>query len=829
MKKFIFGALLIVSSVFASAKQPVFADSTPQTTTTEVLTFTESQNQQNVGNIFSFAINNNSIYYVANNTINKFNTTTKINYILPYENVTEIKHTENYVAFTSNNKLILLKNGNEINVPGFNVNCEFFNVFELDNCLHISYVENSKLHYVKISAEQIIDIQRESTLGSQELIANCLDNEFIYLVVKNGTSYNLLKIDTLTLSQTQPNFNANDCSNIELFKQNGETYFLLTTAQNQILRIGYLNGDNVDIYPMITSGTSKESVQLGERSEFTDVKYYNGLVYIADKNNKCIQSYTPNGTELIPNKIEMASVCYEEGYFNGVNDFQIVDSSTLLVADTLNNRIQKLSDSIEVKTEYNQTKMQAPKFYLTSNNQDFWYYFNGKLVTECGEISKEYNIGTSISDIKLDSQNNAYYLDYSQNKLVRILNNSVIEAVLEDLTLNENSKLEILNQGYVILTNNTFKVYNSEFSLVSEITSQTNVTDFTADYFGNLYALTESGIVKFENNNNVLSLGATLSYTTTNLTLLQLNKVTAEFIAFDNSNQRFIKIKNENFVSNLESFEHIVKATELEPLETILRSGKVLSNTYISNYPYNTGLKQELLKDTNVFVLDEIENSYYIMYNDNNSIKYGYILKTRLQVKDFTINQIQKVTVINKNIKLYTLPTILKDGNHSFINTVCQLNSELNIVNFNLVSIDNSDYFAVLTENNKILYVNASDVTLSDTTEISSLPDLNAELIVADNAKVNLYLTADTNSYVILELDASQKVYVANFDVNKEFTYITVIKADKTQVSGYVLTKNLKILDNNPNITSAYILLAVAIIIGLASIIVYVKYKKSND
>ena len=169
MKKFIFGALLIVSSVFASAKQPVFADSTPQTTTTEVLTFTESQNQQNVGNIFSFAINNNSIYYVAGNKINKFNTTTKINYTLPYENVTEIKHTENYVAFTSNNKLILLKNGNEINVPGFNFNCEFFNVFELDNCLHISYVENSKLHYVKISAEQIIDIQRESTLGSQEL------------------------------------------------------------------------------------------------------------------------------------------------------------------------------------------------------------------------------------------------------------------------------------------------------------------------------------------------------------------------------------------------------------------------------------------------------------------------------------------------------------------------------------------------------------------------------------------------------------------------------------------------------------------------------------
>ncbi len=832
MKKFILGALLIVSSSLFSVKQPVFADSLAPTTTTEILTFTENQNQQNVGEIFSFAINNNSIYYVnETHTINRFDTLTKITYTLPYSNVDEMKHTQNYVVFTTNNQLTILKNGNEITVPGLNVVCDFFNVYELDNCLHIAYVENSKLHYIKINNNHIIDIQRESVLGSQELVANCLDDEFIYLVVKNGVNYNLLKIDTLTLNQTQPNFNANDCSNIEIFKQNNETYFLFTTAQNQILRIGYLNGDNVDIYHMITQGTTKESVCLGDINEFTDVKYYNGLIYIADRINKCIQSFTPTGNPITKNRIELASTCYENGYFNGVNDFQIVDNNTLLVADTLNNRIQKLGEEILVNNTYNQLPMQSPKFYITSNNQDFWYYFNGKLVKQNNDITTEFNIGNNISDIKLDSQNNVYYLDYSQNKLVKIVNSSILNNVLTDLTLNENSKLEILNNGFVILTDNTFKAYNLNFEEVSEITTSTLIKDFTSDYYGNLYALTTDGILKINNSNGILSLGPTLIYNTTNLTLIQLNKVNAEFIVFDNNNQRFIKIKLENtdFVTPLNTFEHDVNATEIEPLETIIKSGKVLINTFITEYPYNTGLKQELSQNTNVYVLNEVENSYYIMYNNNNKLKYGYILKDRLQVTQFEINNISKVKVINKNIKLYTLPTILKDGNFSFVNTVCQLNSELNIVNFNLVSIDNSDYFAVLTDNNKILYVNASDVTRSDMSEISALPDLNAELIVADNAKVNLYLTTDTNSFVLLELDASQKVYVPNFDVAKEFTYITVIKSDKTQVSGYVLTKNLKILDNNPNITSAYVLLAVAIIIGIASIIVYIKYKKSND
>lgn len=833
MKKLILGALLIVSSIFVSVKQPVYAETATPTTTTEVLTFVENQNQFDIGAVSGFAVSSNAIYYANNFKLNKFDTTTKNNYSLPYENVTSIKQSKSYVVFISDSKLVIFKNGNEVTIPGLNATCDFFNIYEQDDNLFISYVENSTLHFVKINSNMNIDIQREHNLGSIELVTTCLNESYTYIVVRNGSHYGMLKVNNLTFEQTSLSFSY-ACSHIEMFEQDGKTYFLIITRINQALSIAEEQVDAV--VPITTSTkltdvTSHETFSLGEVGDFTDATYYDGYVYVADKLNKSIQAFEIENQKFVPSHIVLSSNAYEAGYFNNINDFQIVDSSTLLVADTQNNRIQKLEEeNVEVISTYNSASLVSPKFYLTSNNQDFWFYFDGKLVKQSDITNLEYVIGNNVSDMKVDNSNNVYYLDYDLDKLVTIAQNkNILEGVIENLNLSENSKLEILNNGFVIFSDNTFKVYNLNYEEVSSLTITANIKDVTSDYFGNIYVLTDEGIIKLNNANNVLSQGTTLTYQANNLTLFSLNKVTGEFVAFDSVNSRFIKIVSLEFISSLNDFEHVVNALELPPQETILSGGNVLAETYISKYPYNTGISNKLAKDTKVFVLAEVENSYYIMYNNNNTVGYGYITKDKLEVIPFTINEPNKVVVINKNIKLYTLPTILRDNGVSFVYTTCQLNSQLNVVNFNLVSIDNSEYFAVQTENNKILYVNASDVTLLNSNEISSLPDLNAELIVADNSMVNLYEKDTVNSEIILELDASQKVYVENFDTTKEFTYVTVITEDKTQISGYVLTKHLRLLDNNPNLTSAYILLGVAFVIGISSIIVFVKYKKSDD
>lgn len=847
MKKLLLGALLILSGVMFSHKTPVFAENNTVSTQTEVLTFLENQNQYNVGNISEFAINDSNIFYV-NNTFNQFNTVTKTNYNPPYENVTSIKQTENYIGFLSNGYLKLLKNSNEITVPGLNEHCDFFNLYEQDGNLYISYVKDSTLHFIKINSDLEIVIERDENFGTQQIVATCLTDTHSYLIVKNSaTSYGLLKVDNLTFQAVAlPAFNHLNCTGIELIVNNNENYFILTTSLNQKLvilkEVEVTDGSETYTDIVTLSYTSKQiegtqnvSFSLGELSEISDVKWFNSKIYVADSLNKNIQAFNFNFEDepLTPSHIVLTSSSFEAGYFKNVNDFCVIDNNNLLISDTGHNRLQTIKDGqIEVVNSYLTTTLQNPKHYLTSNNQTFYFYNNGKLIKQTGNNIVEVNIGSNIADLKVDAYNNIYYLDYNLNKLITIKSNkTTLDEVIINLNLNQNSKLEILNEGLVINTNNSFTYYNFNGESISNITlpDPEIAIDFTSDFYGSLYVLTTTGITKIENIEGVLSLSTTLNYNTTNLTLIRFNKVTGDLIAYNNHNCNFIKISNSNFASSLSGYSHLCNPVELEPQTTILESGTVNKNTYIYQFPYSTGLYKQFTKDTIVFVLGEIENSYYIMFNSNNTIDYGYIHKTDLSVTTPDVKPINKVTVINKNIKLYKLPTILRDGTNSFAYTTMQLNTELNVVNFNLNSIDNSEYFAVLTNDNKILYVNSSDVTLSTSTDIAPLPDLNAEVLSTNGNTVKLYSTNNTSSSVILELKNNQKVYVENYDSTKEFTYITVITESKEEVSGYVLTKNLKLIENNPNLTSAYILLGVAILIGVASILIYVKYKKSND
>src|SRR5699024_185675 len=101
------------------------------------------------------------------------------------------------------------------------------------------------------------------------------------------------------------------------------------------------------------------------------------------------------------------------------------------------------------------------------------------------------------------------------------------------------------------------------------------------------------------------------------------------------------------FVSNLNDFEHPFNTASFEPLNTIISSGNVLNDCYISNFPNNTDIKQQLAKNTTVFVLSELDTCYYIMFNNNNQIDYGYITKENLQTKQYEILEPQKVIVIN--------------------------------------------------------------------------------------------------------------------------------------------------------------------------------------
>lgn len=831
MKKFLIGALLIATTTLFGGNTKVFANENEQNVTTEVVTFFENQNQINVGAIKNFAITNSNVIF-NNNNVFSYNFETHLISKLNYENVTDIKQTQNYVVLKTNNQLKILKNNNEIELTDANFVCDNYNVYEKNDCLFISYTYNNKLNFVKINSKLEIENQISKDF-SQNVVALCLNENYTFIITQNDSNFGLIKISNLTNATTPLTFNYLNCSQIEILEINNETYFLLVSHLNQTFTILKENNNEMnDITQKSTYGTQNPSFVLGEVSNFADVKVFNQNIYIADSINKNIQCFNLNNEQLVPTNVVVASKSFENGYFNDINDFSLVNSNTLLISDTFNNRLQLINNN-EITTilKYNEQNIQSPKFYSTNDNINFWFYSNGKIVKQTENNFIEIPVGNNIADLKIDSLNNVYFLNY-ENKTLNIIKNNLTNStvLISDLNINENSKLEILNnKTYLISNNNQISLYDNDKLLTSK-TLENNVDDLEIDYYNNIYVLSNNTLTKIENNNNTLENETTLNYNFENISCFKVNKYNGEILCFDNNNQNFIKIKSNNFVNDLINFEHLFNSNNFEPTSTIINSGVILKDCYISNFPYNTEIKQQLNKNTKVFVLGEFENSYYIMINNNNTIDYGYIAKDNLQINKPQINEPQKVVVINKIIKLYKLPTILHDEDVSFAYSTAKLNEQLNVVNFELTSIDNSDYYAVKTNDNKILYVNASDVTLYGSVDILPLPDLNAEIITTNNEVIKLLSAPDENSSIIMELNNKQKIYVENFDANKQYTYITIITDDKQEISGYVETKYIKLNSTiNPGLTSALIVLGVAFVILIISIIIYKKQKKDNE
>ena len=834
MKKFVVLSLLLISTLFAGSKPAVFADSNTSNTKTEVLTFVENQNQHNIGNLKSFAVNNNSVY-LSNDSFSVFNKTTKTNTILNYPNVTEIKQTENYIIFKSNDSLKILKNNNEVLVENLsNITCDKFNAYEKNNNLYVSYTVNKTLNIVKIENNTIVDKHNTTINSDSSFAAICLNDAYTYAVLKTNSNFSFVKFNNQTVTQTALTFSYPNCSGLELLETETETYFVLTAYLNQTLII--LKEDNTDLVTACKKdilGINGPSVALGELASIADVKTYKGLIYVADTTSKAIQSFKINETVLEPVAIEMASASIENGYFNSANDFKLVNDNTILIADTKNNRLQKIVDNnITVIDKFSGNTIEKPLFYTTNNNVDFYYHYDEYLVRYNDTTTERITIGSDVSDLKIDEKENIYFVDYANCTLEVIKAGSKLpEIIINNLNIDNLSNLELLNNNTAAIHYNTviYLIDLTQTQIIQTLNLNENIKSITSDYYNNLYALTNSGIIKVKNTNNTLTIGEILSYNTANLTQIEINKINGSIYAYNKVNNNIIKITNETFVNNLANFEHFVTTENYQPCSTIVTTGTVNTNCYISDYPYNTNPSTKLLNNTNVFVMGEVGNSYYIMYNSNNTIKYGYILKSNLTILNKEINTPTTVIVINKNTKLYKLPTFLCDSNDlNFCYASTQLHEQLDAVNLELSTIDNSQYYAVRYDN-KILYVNASDVTLYETDEIKSLPDLNAEIITTENKVVHLLSAPTDKSLSVLELSNNQKVYIENFDASKKYTYVTVVTEDKKQIAGYVETKHIRLIQNNPNMTSAYILLGVSILIAIASVVVYVKYKKSNS
>lgn len=832
MKKLLLGTMLLLSATLTTTNvKNVLAEST-DAVTTEVINFVDNQHQINMGTFQKFAVTKNSAYYLNDDGLNIVDFNNNLSQTLIFNNVTDIKQTDNYVVILANNRLKVLKNNNAIDIAELNIDeVTAYNVFESNQSLFVSYAKaDNSVQVIEIRNEQIVD-RHTLKQSSDTIISICLNQNYTYVLTQNGSTYNMTKFNNSTTTPTTLSFTYLNVSNMEMLESNNNQYLVVTAKNNNSVVVLKENEGSFetiaekDIFAIINT-----SFKLGEISSIADVKTFNGCIYIGDSLNKNIQSFELSGDKLVAKSVIVARNSFEKGYFNNAHDFYYIDDNNIYISDTDNNRIQMYNDEVTILDKVGDINLNKPKLITTNDNISFWIYSGNKIIKLYNDNITEY-VTSSITDMKISKENNLYYLDLVEDSL-KVINNGEYtpRVIVSDLNLNNDSKLLLLNDDTIaVSTNKAITIFDiNDGSVVAGITLDDNIKSIDKDFYNNIYTLTTHNIVKIDNNNHTLTPTTPLTYEASNLNYLQINKVSGDIICYDNYNNRLLKIHS-NYVKKVEDYQHIVDTSNYAPKQTIIQSGKLNTNTYITAYPYNTDIIRLLNTDTKVFILGEVDNSYYVMYNYNNIINYGYITKSNITIIDNNINEPKQMLVINKNIKLYKLPTILKDVNDiNFAYTTVQLNTTLNVVNDTLISIDNSQYFAVKTEDNTILYVNASDVTSDLSSDISPLPDTNAVIINNQSDKVKLYTEADDSSYILLELDAGQKLCVKEYNAKEKYTYVSVITKNKTVISGYVETKYIKLTSNNPFMVSAYILLGVSIIIIITSVVVYISLNKKD-
>lgn len=783
--------------------------------------------------ITSFVSFDNYVYYTVENALFCYNFTTKSVTALPYHSVTNLEQTNNLLAFLNANKLVILnKDGSAFNLDSPEISAYKFSINFSDDITTVSYINGSTMGIIKFNGNGETKNSFLNDIEINNVVSMAVTSRYTYIIYSVDNKNNFVKINNdVDFDKTEYTFVYLDCTNLEVIEESG-TMLITHNGTSALAVLTEQNGELILQKDILIKSSTTPSFSLGDITDFTDVKVNGNNVLIADsRTNPNIQEFKLTNYDLIPNKILLSSTSYELGRFNNVTSVQVANNSTIYVADYSNRRIQTIIDgTASAKTAVESNSFENPRKVVTSDNINFYVLDNNKIYVYNDTTSYEVN-AQNITDIAVTENNEVYAVS---NVGIYKINAGSNQLTLIKSGYFINAHIGVCNKYLAVSFESTINIYSLNPEQLTYTTTLTsNIKDINTDFYNNLYLLTNNGVVKLnfnETNNNFASEITTLNinYNFDNINCFGINKVNGDLICFNNSVQTLIKIES-NFVNKLTNFLNPVDPHNQTKLKTLIPYGKVSKTCYVFDYPYNTNFNYKLQINNCIYVLDSenYNNYYFVMYNNNNKICFGYVKKDNLLVFNQEQSLNTQVEAIYKNVKVYKYPTILRDNVDGFVLTNINQNNVITCVNKEVVSIDNSKYYAIKLEDGSVGYVNSSDVRDTTTSDIKALPMPNARLINDANL-VNLYLNEDVNSYVMLELKQDSQFYVENYDANKPLTKISYVDDSKVMHTGYVETKYIVMEVNNPNLTAAYILLAIGIVLTIAGISVYVAYKKGK-
>jgi len=605
------------------------------------------------------------------------------------------------------------------------------------------------------------------------------------------------------------------------------TFFLLL-----IISTYYLNGFFFTLPTLYADEIINGQTEVLSTSFTNDTTNLNGFS-IQNETNFYFTS-TTNHNMVVWNENEALTVGSLGGNpenFGSPTHISVLPNGSIFIYDSLFKRLKLLNSNYEFLANFN----------ILYNNQ-----------TPVGTID---NIGSMSTDLKNNlyalnyDDNNNYILKYSEEQLSIILNASTL-----NITFTENSKIITSPNGeYIFLSNvnngtNLYYLHNLSNLTQIDTTSYgiSNISEIAIDCANNLFILdknaTDSKLHKLNRNSYSYYGYLRLPFNGLNkYSNLKINVETGTIFAINNETNTLETISSTNeqliFTENISSFIHPLNLNELVALEESITLAKILEeNTAIFQTPYN--ITPMLILNENEYVVilsnsvnDNPDYAYVLYVNDiSGENKTGYILKTLLQEEVLLESEYSKVRILNNNTNFYKYPTTLTTEESQIVVGTANKNDVFTVLNEvnSLTDANENSFYAIQTSDNKIVYVRKIDVVPEEITVIVPTLFTNAEIIITDtNDFITVYSNLQTLAPLTDVLEEGKRVYITVYDANNQYTQVTFLNENNEEITGYVLTKYIKVYGDYNNLLQALLLSSFSII--LVVILIVIKTKKREE
>ncbi|MDD4275642.1 MAG: NHL repeat-containing protein [Clostridia bacterium] len=589
----------------------------------------------------------------------------------------------------------------------------------------------------------------------------------------------------------------------------------------------------------------------------------NNALIVADTGNLSIKEFDVSNGGVTFVSALLYGKGSEIGRFYMPKDICYTQTGTLIVADTLNNRIQEITftdDSTYNISCFGSLGNEEGYFVspslITCNYSDFIYVYDLNRIqvfTTSGEFVKSYNtvnsdLGTlemgQIADLIVGKDNAIYAIDYT--------NNIIIKLGIDD------TDFSVFIKGFDIgktfdATTKLYASYNSNFLLkitdqLLSVFSSTNyyntginmaqfnfINDIFNGFDNNIYimnTLTDQSvkIYKMAYSNGVYSLDSTLNINCTSLSGMCINELTGDiyFVSISNHSVLYLNksLYSENFVTvSNQNYTHPVNISDCVMLTIPPDIANVcITETLLYSTPSRVVIETVLNENTSVIILSECEDYYYIIYADTDSQSYisGYVSRDDIFVieNDTQALSFDTARVIRTTVNIYKYPFISSSLIVQSVNKNTVLNLNSNVRNYS--DLSGLKFYEVVLDDG-IGYIERTQVIDSTIISPQDTAITNAYIKLSDEITgLAVYKTeGDLLSAISgLTLSNNTRVYITtNFNALNTWTEIIYSDEFGNEYSGFISTRYLIPDSENTRAVTAMILMAVAILLGLLTLI----------